>query len=105
GAVLGEDRGGDGRRDHDQQERGTGGGQLLGDDRQLGDAAAPAAVLGRDVHAEVPELAGLGPQLGGVAAGARLLAVIPVAVLGAEVGDGGTQGLLLGGLIEGGHEG
>ena len=100
GAVPVDHGGGDGRGDHQQQQRAAGGGQLLADDGQLGDAAAPTAVLGGDVDAEVAEPAGLVPQLGGVLAGLCLLDEVAVAVLAAQRPDGVAELVLLGGEVE-----
>ena len=57
------------------------------DERQLVHAGAAAAVLLGQVDAEEAELAGLVPQLVGVLAGARLLEVVVVAVVGGQLGD------------------
>src|SRR5690606_31367028 len=52
---------------------------------------APAAVLLRDVHAEVAEPPGLGPQLVGLLPGLGLLHVVRRAVRGAQLRDGRAQ--------------
>jgi hypothetical protein len=62
-AEPGDDLRRDGRRDHEQQQRGALRAEFLADQGELGEAAAPAAVLGRDVHANESSFTKLGPQL------------------------------------------
>src|SRR5262249_8825452 len=92
GAEPGDDRRADRGRDDHLQQAAARGGQFLADGREVTDAAAPAAELLGHVHAEVAELACLGPQLVGVLAGLGTLEVVLVPVLGAEVGDRLAQG-------------
>jgi hypothetical protein len=51
GTELTDHPGRDGRGHEEQQQRGALRAEFLADQRQFGEAAAPAAVLGRDVHA------------------------------------------------------
>jgi hypothetical protein len=61
-AEPGDDLSRDGRRDHEQQQRGALRAEFLADQGELGEAAAPAAVLGRDVHANESSFTKLGPE-------------------------------------------
>ena len=100
GAVAADDRAAD-RRAHDhEQQRAALRGELLADRGDVADAAAPAAVLLGDVDAEVAVLADLQPQVGGLAAGARLLGEVVAAVLGGELRHLLAQRLALLGLAE-----
>jgi hypothetical protein len=64
GPEAGEDRAGDRGRHDEQQERAAGGGELLGDDRQLGEPLPAATVRARQVDAGETELGDGAPQLG-----------------------------------------
>ena len=75
---------------------------LLHHQRQLVHARAAAAVLLGQVDADEAEFACLVPQFVGVLAGAGLLQVVVLAVVGGHRGDGLAQRLLLLGLDEAG---
>ena len=68
--------------------------------RHVADAAATAAVLLGDVDAEVAVLADLQPQVGGLAAAARLLHEVVPPVAAGELGDRRAQRRALLGLGE-----
>src|SRR6478752_447479 len=103
GAELADDRAVDcGGDDHHQQRRASGG-HLLHYQRQLVHAGAAAAVLLGQVDPDEAEFACLVPQFVGVLAGARLLEVVVLPVVGGHGGDRLAQRLLFLGLDEAGH--
>ncbi len=91
GAEPVDDRAADRRADHHHQQRAALRGELLADGRDVADAAAPAAVLLGDVDAEVAVPADLQPQLGGLAAAARLRGEVVAAVAAGQLGHLAAQ--------------
>ena len=100
GAELADDRAVDRGGDDHQQQRAAARGHLLHDQGQLVHARAAAAVLLGQVDPDEAEFACLTPQFGGVLAGAGLLQVVLLAVVGGQRGDGLAQRLLFVGLDE-----
>ena len=78
----------------------AGGRQLLAHRGQVADAAATAAELLGHGDAEIAELAGLRPQLGGLLAGSRLGREVVAAEPGGQVPNRGPQRLPLLGFRE-----
>ncbi len=100
GAEARDELAADRSRHEDEQERAASCRELLGDDRELADAAATAAVRLGQVDPEEPVVADRVPERVGLLSAAGPIDEVLVAEARADVAHRGAQQAVLGGLVE-----